>query len=211
MRWVRDHGGPSLGYQSEVEHRKKDEVRSGLLMTWAGILNVTEAFARGQVPRYADGRVACRGIAADVAALVAADPAWLAGLEPLQRCREVLRLIADRSKQTPRVVLAHVLGLTLRSLDAMLVGDIPVARDLIPAMADLTTVPESFLRSGEVGGPGEFQLTPDLRTAIWQALNEGAGQTDLAEWVRLHAFLPTLRQARSLGLSPAELGRRVSD
>lgn len=185
MRWVRDHGGPSLGYQSEVEHLKKDEVRSELLVTWVGLLNVTERFVRGQIPRYADDPAACRGLAADVAPQVMAEQERLAGLDPMERVREVLRMITRTSRQLPRVVLAYVLSLSLPSLDGILLGEIPIQMELVKAVSDLTGVSESFLRTGQ-GLNESFPLTAELRAAIEEAETAGWAQSDLAALIRRH-------------------------
>lgn len=182
MRWVADHGGPCLGYQSEVENQKKAEVRSEILSAWIRAINVTEPFVRGHVPRYLVDPDRCQGMAADVGRLIASGQAgprdWTA-LTALERARETLCLISRESRQLPRVVLGHVLGLSLESLDAIMAGSLPVVKDLMLALVALTGLPESFFTHG--------------------ILPVDADEADYRE------YQGALALARSLRLSPVQL------
>lgn len=153
MRWIRDHGGPSLGYQSEVEQDKKTEVSYELLQTWVKLLNVTEAYVRGQVPRYLEAPNHCRGLAASVSALVAASRTDWAAMDSLNRAVELLRLVQRESRHLPRVVLAYVLGLEVATLDGIVTGQHPLMAGLLPALGDLTALPESFIKRGVMPDP----------------------------------------------------------
>ncbi|HYF94144.1 MAG TPA: hypothetical protein VD969_18155 [Symbiobacteriaceae bacterium] len=148
MRWVADHGGPCLGYQSEVENKKKAEVRWDKLTPWIKALQVTEPFVRGHLPRYIDDAGACRGLAADVGTMIHEGADDWAALAFSERARQVLCLISRESRQLPRVVLAYVLGLELQSLDALMSGRLPFVPFQIKALGDLTTLPESFFSYG---------------------------------------------------------------
>lgn len=148
MRWVADHGGPCLGYQSEVENNKKVEVRSDKLGPWMRLLNVTEPFVRGQVPRYTENPAACRGLAADVGQLVARRPVDWQALPPLERARRVLCLVSQESLKLPRIVLAHVLTLEVETLDAYMSGQLPLTGYLVEVLSDLTTLPDGFFKHG---------------------------------------------------------------
>jgi transcriptional regulator with XRE-family HTH domain len=155
MRWVAEHGGPCLGYQSEVENGKKVEVRSDKLGRWTKLLNVTEPFVRGLVPRYTDDPDACRGLAADVGKLVGSRPVNWPALSSLERARRVLCLVSQESRQLPRVVLAHVLTLEVQTLDAYLSGELPLAKRLVEVLGDLTTLPENFFKYGVLEQPDD--------------------------------------------------------
>ena len=188
MRWIRDQGGPCLGYQSEVEHLKKNEVRSDLLAMWVQLLQVTEPLARGQITRYFSDPAACRGLAADVGQMILAreqgDPV-LARMEPVARAREVLRLIARDSKKLPRVVLAYVLGLQVSTLDAIMLGEHPLVREQVHALADLTTLPVRFFTGVQVNlpeGDGDWQAyLPVIRLCMQQGITSSELQAMVAE------------------------------
>jgi hypothetical protein len=201
MRQIKDRGGPSLGYQSEVEHGKKVEVRSDVLSDWISTLGVNEPFVRGQIPRYLDDPDACRGLAADVGRLIASGRAanieWV-NLMPLDRARQVLWLISTKSRKLPRLVLAWVLGLEAASLDAVVQGRMPLVRDLMKAIADLTTLPEEFFKYGTLGEPDAAAEEADQYSALAALEPE---QTDAEE----QAALDIVRLARSKGLTLADL------
>lgn len=148
MRWVADHGGPCLGYQSEVENKKKAEVRWDKLTPWIKALNITEPFVRGNVPRYGDDPSGCRGLAADVGQMIVAGSDDWSKLSFGERARQVLCLISRESTKLPRVVLAFVLGLELESLDALMSGQLPFTPYLIDAMVELTALPRAFFEHG---------------------------------------------------------------
>ncbi|HYG59275.1 MAG TPA: helix-turn-helix domain-containing protein, partial [Symbiobacteriaceae bacterium] len=59
LRQVAQRGGPCPAHQSEFERGKKRETTSRMLEHWVKALNVTEAFARGQVFRYLEGPDRC--------------------------------------------------------------------------------------------------------------------------------------------------------
>jgi len=148
MRWVSDHGGPCLGYQSEVENQKKAEVRWDKLTPWIKALHVTEPFVRGHLPRYSDDPEACRGLAADAGRLIKESSEHWAAMPFGERARQVLGLVSRESRQLPRVVLAHVLGQGLESLDAMMSGTMLVTPHVLEALCVLTTLPRSFFDYG---------------------------------------------------------------
>lgn len=196
MRWVHNHGGPCLSYQSEVEHGKKREVRSELLATWVELLNVTVSFARGQIPVYREAPAACRGLAGEVGAQLMADPASLnqwQEWDPATRVREVLRMVARKSTRVPRVVLAHVLSLNLQTLDEMLLGTQPILQPHVDTLADLTALPPTFFTYGELG----------------PVLQEGLSPAALEELCQYVAFLPALREARQVNMNPYQLAGLV--
>jgi hypothetical protein len=153
MRVVRERGGPCLGYQSEVEHGKKIEVHSDVLLAWVDILEITPDFARGHLVPYAEDKTACKGKAGDIAALIYGRrpdlPDWKS-LDALPRLRAVLRLIVNESKHLPRVVLAYVLSMGLDNLDGLLVGTVPPTKEVKEAVEALTTLPSTFFKYGEI-------------------------------------------------------------
>lgn len=177
MRWIKDHGGPSLGYQSEVEHGKKSEVRSELLFAWARLLNVTEPFLRGQLSRYDERPGSCRGLAGNTGLiLMGRRPDW-AHMGPMERTQEVLRLTALESPQLPRVVLAYVLGLELNTLDEMMIGKLPLVKNLVLKLADLTALPMQFFMTGQVS------VEDDYLEAIREAKAAGLSPDDLCRLI----------------------------
>jgi transcriptional regulator with XRE-family HTH domain len=173
MRWVAEHGGPCLGYQSEVENGKKVEVRSDKLGRWTKLLNVTEPFVRGLVPRYTDDPDACRGLAADVGKLVGSRPVNWPALSSLERARRVLCLVSQESRQLPRVVLAHVLTLEVQTLDAYMSGELPLAKRLVEVLGDLTTLPENFFKYGVLEQPDD-DYQPALEAARARGISPDA-------------------------------------
>lgn len=179
MRWVADHGGPCLGYQSEVENKKKAEVRWDKLTPWIKALNVTEPFVRGHLARYIDDPAACRGLAADVGQLIAESEIDWGAMPYNERARQVLCLISRESRQLPRVVLAYVLNLELESLDALMSGTISLTPYLIEALGELTTLPESFFRHGiRSTGP-----VPDYAVAVEAARQRGISPDQLLRMI----------------------------
>ncbi len=203
MRWVHDNGGPSLGYQSEVERNKKQEVRSDLLARWTRLLNITVPFARGQIPRYHDNPRACQGLAADIRELIvnSADTAVWAVMPATQRPREVLRLIASQSVNLPRVVVAHTLGVELRTLEAMMDCSHPIQQEHLTAMIGLTTLPAHFFKTGMLYD----SLMELYRSPLQLAHAEGVTPEELVELIDFRSFLPALRWARRAGITPDEL------
>jgi hypothetical protein len=185
MRWVAEHGGPCLGYQSEVENKKKAEVRSDKLTRWIKALNVTEQFVRGHIQRYLDEPAACRGLAADVGKMVLESGRNWTTLTVGERAREVLCLISRESRQLPRVVLAHVLGVELRSLDALMSGEMPFAPLLVKALSDLTTLPESFYTHG-IREMVAAEAQADYTVVIEVARQEGISPAALLTLIKHH-------------------------
>jgi hypothetical protein len=187
MRWVHDQGGPSLGYQSEVERGIKQEVSSDVLASWVHILRVTSAFARGQVPRHRDNPTACAGMARAVALAIAEGrdrlPDWRA-ISPPERMREVLRMIVRECPGLPRVVLAHVLGLSVVTLDAMMLGTHPIMQEPAQAIRTLTTLPESFWSYGELERPDESDLVVRYLAPLRLAEQEGITPEEMTAWIR---------------------------
>lgn len=184
MRWVRDHGGPSPGYQCEVEQGTKTEVRSDLLSAWVRALGVTESFARGQVPEYLHDPQACRGLAAYVLARVSADPTPWKLHSPTERVRQVLRLIMAGPTPLPRVVLTRTLGLELNSFDALIAGQMPIVATVRRAVADMTTLHDGFFHYGELESGDDHEL--------------------------IGRYLPALRLAQRAGITPEELEKLAS-
>lgn len=179
MRWVSDHGGPCLGYQSEVENQKKAEVRWDKLTPWIKALHVTEPFVRGHLPRYIDDPGACRGVAADVGRLIRESSENWAALPFGERARQALCLVSRESRQLPRVVLAHVLGLKLESLDAIMSGDMPMPPHLLEALCELTALPRSFFDYGL----RVAEAPADYATAVEAARQRGITPEELLRLV----------------------------
>lgn len=174
MRWVHEHGGPCLGYQSEVERNKKAEVRYDMLVGWIRALNVTEEFARGAIPRYTEAPTAAAGMAGHVRVLITsakiAGPNWQ-GLTPEERVRQVLQLTLRHSPRFPRVVLAWALGFEVATLEGTLDGTYPVAKGLMEATSALTTLPVEFFTHGT--------LESDYQPVLERARSLGVTPQDL--------------------------------
>lgn len=187
MRWVNDQGGPSLGYQSEVERGLKREVSSNVLAAWVRILRVTPAFARGQVPRYRENPTGCAGMARPVALAIVEGrpnhPDWK-GLNPEERMREALRLIGQECPALPRVVLAHVLGVSVVTLDAMMLGTHPIMPEPARAIMSLTTLPDEFWVHGETERPGESGLLGRYLAPLRLAEQKGITPEEMTDWIR---------------------------
>lgn len=187
MRVIHDRGGPSPGYQSEVENGAKSEVRSTLLARWAKALDVTEGFIRGSLPVYREHPAECRGLAGHVAARIAAGgpdlPDW-ASLAPLERARQVLQLVTRESPILPRVVAAHVLGLSLDAFDRIAAGELPMVKDLAAAVADLTALPTPFFRFGRLTYPSDELDWPQYADAVREVVAAGISPEELRAWAR---------------------------
>lgn len=187
MRWVYEHGGPSPGYQSEVERGLKQEVSSEVLGSWVHILGITPAFARGQVPSVHENPVACAGLARSIALAIAEGrpdhPDW-AALDPVERVREVLCQISRHCPHLPRVVLAHVLGLSLSALDAMMLGHHPILKEPAQAIALLTTLGDPFWLFGEREQPDESGLIHRYLVPIRLATQMGITPEQMTAWIR---------------------------
>ncbi len=179
MRQVRDQGGPSPGYQCEVEQGLKTEVRSDMLASWTRALGVTESFARGQIPVYHTNPGACRGLAGHVVARVAASRIEWKLLSPTERLRRVLHFMIDEPTPLPRTVAAYTLGLELSSFDAMMLGHMPIMPAQRRALADLTTLHDGFFNHGELESVDDQEL--------------------------IGRYLPALRLAQRAGITPEEL------
>lgn len=187
MRWVNDQGGPSLGYQSEVERGIKQEVSSDVLAAWVHILRVSTAFVRGQVPRYRDNPTGCAGMARPVALAIAegrpTHTDWKE-MSPEERMRAVLCLIGRECPSLPRVVLAHLLGVSVVTLDGMMLGTHPILREPAQAIADLTTLPDAFWLYGEVARPEEADLVVRFLEPLRLANQEGITPEEMTAWIR---------------------------
>jgi transcriptional regulator with XRE-family HTH domain len=161
MRTVCERGGPCPGYQSEVENLRKSEVGSKLLASWVTVLGVTQAFVRGEVPVYHIAPEDCRGLAADILSRVIEDGTCWVEVTVAKRASRILCLIADHSRQLPRVVLAYTLGVQLTTLDAMMLGQHPIiSKAIMQALADLTTLPQPFFAYGILPEPDGDQPSP---------------------------------------------------
>lgn len=187
MRWINDHGGPSLGYQSEVERGIKQEVSSEVLASWVKLLGVTPAFARGQVPRHREDPAACAGLAYAVALSVVDGredhPDWRA-LSPEERMREIIRRIPRDCPALPRVVLAYVLDLSLPTLDAIMLGSHPILREPAQALTNLVPLPDAFWQRGEVEAPAETERLHRYADAVRLAEAKGITPEEMLTWVR---------------------------
>ncbi len=174
MRWVHEHGGPCLGYQSEVERNKKAEVRYDVLSAWIRALNVTEEFARGAVPRHTENPAAAAGQAGHVRVMITsakiAGPNWQE-MAPAERVRQVLHLTLRHSPRFPRVVLAWALGLEVATLEGTLDGTYPVVKGLMEATSALTTLPVEFFAHGT--------LESDYQPVLERARSLGVTPQDL--------------------------------
>lgn len=207
MRWIASHGGPSPGYQSEIEQGKKAEVRPDLLSTWVRLLHVTETFARGELPRYHENPSACRGLAREAAIWATSEsrdvPHWPA-LNPMDRVRTVLRVIPRECQHLPRVVLAYILGMSVRTLDDLILGSHPVMKGHLQAVSDLTTLSVLFFSHGVTHPEAESAgaLPCDL-----PADSPGPEQPSatLQELLELQTFMPALRLAQRAGITPGHL------
>jgi transcriptional regulator with XRE-family HTH domain len=197
MRDVAARAGISPGYQSEVERGVKREVRGKMLNAWLTCLHVTEAFARGEVPRYAVEPDRCKGLAADVgAALQTAGVDW-ANLSPTERVRHVLRLIASESTRVPRVVLAYLFHLDVATLDHIIQGETPLGSYMAKGVSDLAAIPELFLRTGRWGNERAEDVLQELLPAIRFALELNFTGQDLKELILTTAYTRALRSSRS--------------
>lgn len=70
MRWVRDQGGPSPAFQSEIENGIKHVVSPAMLAPWITVLDVTEDFAQGKLPQYHQNPTVCFGLLKEIGSLV---------------------------------------------------------------------------------------------------------------------------------------------
>ncbi len=187
MRWVNDRGGPSLGYQSEVERGIKQEVSSDVLASWVELLGVTPAFARGQVPRYRENPAACAGMAHAVALSIMEGrpdhPDWRA-LGAEERVREVLRRIVRDCPALPRVALAYLLDLSLLTFDAIMLGTHPILREQAEAIMGLVALPDSFWKSGEIENPADIEQLRRFQEAIRLAEARGITPEEMITWIR---------------------------
>lgn len=162
MREVEDLGGPSFGYQSDVERGRKPNVSKQKLDPWVAILDISVAFARGAIPRFDRNPAACQGLAADVGAWVLkqmAMPEW-ASLTTLQRLQVVLDRVANHSERFNPVMLAYALRLEVDVLREMIAGTQYIPDLQIPALTALTGLPEAVLRGAD----------PDLMQAYLEAV-----------------------------------------
>jgi transcriptional regulator with XRE-family HTH domain len=148
MQQVEMRGGPVRGYQSPVERGQKRNVSSAMLIKWLDILQISAAFARGEIGRYHSEPDACRGLGRDVGDMVRSAAETWDTMSPLQRQRRVLTLLATRSKHFNRVALAYALDLDLPGLKAMMAGERPIPPAQIRALAEITTVAEQFFMGG---------------------------------------------------------------
>lgn len=161
LRWARDQlglsaravqarGGPSPAYQCEVEKGLKAEVSQDVLSSWVVALNVTEAFARGELDVYARDPTSCEGLAASVRHRIVAQAH--PQMSMLERYRLALTYMADHAQRVPRLVLAHVLGVELQTLEGMILGHVRMSAMILKAIRDLTTLPDIFFATGRMPG-----------------------------------------------------------
>ena len=149
MRNVYDAGGPSVSYQCEVEKGRKRNVHGEKLSRWLRVLDVPEAFVRGNRQPYHEAPAETKGLAADIRdelLALQATPRW-AAMRTQERLRTVLQRLT-RARHLTTLVLAYVLGLDLDALDAMLTGTLDIPKDQVGAIADLTLLDPADLLEG---------------------------------------------------------------
>ncbi|HWI62341.1 MAG TPA: hypothetical protein VNT75_10920, partial [Symbiobacteriaceae bacterium] len=113
MREVYLAGGPSIGYQCEVENGKKQHVHTDKLAAWLGILAVPEALVRGHYRPYHEAPA--RGLAAsirDELLALQSTPEW-AAMRTQERLMVALRSLTGA---LTKPVTAYVLGLDFEAL-----------------------------------------------------------------------------------------------
>lgn len=194
---VTQRAGIAKGYQCEVErnldpgdHAKKSRVSQKKLDPWLQCLGVTEEFAVGAMPKYHEQPAQCRGLALDVGLAIRAENEGLSAWQDLpapERARRLLERIARESVRLPKVVLAYVLGVEVRTLEAFLNGEYDVPGEIVEALPVLTLLPREFLHAGTLERDVtpyqsylpvldfaiEHQITPDQVRQALQGLIDG--------------------------------------
>lgn len=181
LRDVHICAGVAIGYQSEVETGKKNEVRAEKLGPWINCLKVTEAFARGELSRYTEKPSRCKGLAGDVGDDVRQHWHEWTRLEVSERGRRLLDRMAFRSENLTPVVLAWVLHTDLKTLNALISRELPLSAFHVQAITHLTALPAEFLGRSDPGA-----LPPDTNPflpAIWKALRRGMSPQQLERWI----------------------------
>lgn len=200
MREIAQRCGIAIGYQSEVENGKKADIRSSRLAAWLECLNVTEAFARGEIPSYQKQPEACFGLAADVTPLLTflRPQSSSESMSADQRVRMALQSISESSRRLPRVVLSYVLGVDVTTLDAMIGGELSTGGYIVRATADLLAVPETDLMDRVIvaDSAGVFQA---LLPAITLALQAQVSTEELKEMILTRACNRALGLAVQVG------------
>jgi transcriptional regulator with XRE-family HTH domain len=180
MRELRELTGIAPSYLSELENGRYREPSSAMIARLGTALGVTEAFLRGEIPHYTEDRDACKGLAADVGAIVRKQSQDWARLGVTERMRRVLEVVANQSQRLPRVVFAYVARMELSTLEAFIAGEMLITRYLVDMLGDVTLLPQEFFRTGRLN------------------------QSDLVT-----EYEEVLARVKSLGIQPAELMRLI--
>jgi transcriptional regulator with XRE-family HTH domain len=184
LKWARNERGLSLrklsaqigvafSYLSELENGKKTAVRTDRLVLLVEALGVTDAFARGRMPRYLNDPAACRGLAGACINRVSSElesDTWTR-LSVSARLGRVLSLVAEHSASLPRLVLAYVLGISLESLEGYIQGAFQAPpRHLLTAVSDLIGLPETVFMGGRTQSLEPERILNELLPAIEMAV-----------------------------------------
>jgi hypothetical protein len=119
-------------------------------MATVKVLKLTPEFVRGDVPAWADNPAAVLGMARAIAGKVVIEPSRWTDMGAMERVRMLLAMILADCPHLPRPVLAHVIGVTLPTLDEMLVDKHPIMLGHMQAVACLTHLPEGFFKDGHL-------------------------------------------------------------
>lgn len=195
MRQVHSLKGPCPAFQSEVERGIKPEVSRKMLIRWATLLGVTPRFLCGEVPRYADSPELCAGLARGVAPKLRQE---VTGGLATERIAKALRLISLHSEHLPPLVLAWCLNLELRTLDAIIAGEVKPTIHLARAVAALCSLDLDSLLTG---GSTAYQQVME------SARQQGVSPQALVELLEYKDLLPALRRIRRAGKGLDDLAR----
>lgn len=193
LRHVKTLGGPSIAFQCEIENHKKTEVSTKVLERWVEVLGVTVDFAQGRVPRFVGEEQACRGFLREVAAKIRAGepeaPDW-PRLSATERVRRVLRLaVAELGSD---LGLAHLLGLDIQALQAMMAGQVLIQPEMLHTVAHVSTLPLDFLKRGVRQNDEETPLAAfreGIRLALQKQITPSELQWVISQWEKLPADL----------------------
>jgi len=191
VRWAREQrgltirevylrGGPSIGYQSEVENGRKRDVHVSMLSKWLQILDVSERFVRGAYRPYHKEPALSRGLAGDITdelRALQASPTWSA-TSTQERLRKALHRLCNAREFSPLIV-AYVLGLDLKALDDMLVGALAIPKEQVEAIATLTLLDPTDL----LEGVSDRQILDAYGPIMRMALERGIPADQLQRWI----------------------------
>lgn len=180
LRAVYDQGGPSIGFQSEIENGRKREVHKNKLDRWLEILGASEAFIRGAYTPYHKDQAAAKGLASDMTDSIRAlqaGPEW-GYMSTNARLITVMRSIT-KARKLSALILAHVLSLDLVALEHMLAGTHPIPKEQIGAMADLV-----LLRPAELlAAVPDQHLLDQYGPVMRLALEKGVPADLIQQWL----------------------------